>query len=196
MASNPMTTDDELLMALIRRGDQSAFRTLFERHYALLCSYAQSILHDASLSEEVVDDVFFALWKGREVLVISTSLRAYLIAAVRNGCLNELKSAAHRQAMQASSLSEPGTIAFIGHLLEDKSHPLGTLILKELESTLLHHIGQLPPECRAVFIASRLHAKSYQEIAHDLGISVNTVKYHIKNALAYLHQHMSDYLKG
>ena len=37
--------------------------------------------------------------------------------------------------------------------------------------------------------------KKYAEIAAELGISVNTVKYHMKNALAYLHKRLEDYVK-
>ena len=53
----------------------------------------------------------------------------------------------------------------------------------------------LPEECRRVFKKSRFEQKKYEEIAEELNISVNTVKYHIKNALAYINSHLSDYLK-
>ena len=39
------------------------------------------------------------------------------------------------------------------------------------------------------------YTKKYEEIADELKISVNTVKYHIKNALASIQLHMGDYLK-
>ena len=42
---------------------------------------------------------------------------------------------------------------------------------------------------------SSFEQKKYEEIDQELNISVNTVKYHIKNALAYLNAHLADYLK-
>ena len=36
--------------------------------------------------------------------------------------------------------------------------------------------------------------KKYEEIAHELQISVNTVKYHIKHALTLLHEDLGKYL--
>ena len=55
-------------------------------------------------------------------------------------------------------------------------------------------IGRLPDECRRVFRLSRFEERKYEEIAKELNISVNTVKYHIKRALALLHEDLSKYL--
>ena len=49
-------------------------------------------------------------------------------------------------------------------------------------------------ECRTVFKKSRFEQKKYEEIALELGISINTVKYHIKNALALLQKRLDNYL--
>ena len=74
------------------------------------------------------------------------------------------------------------------------SYPLGTLLERELENEIYKAIDKLPDECRRVFAKSRFEGKSYEEISRELGISVNTVKYHIKNALASLHVDLSKYL--
>ncbi len=49
-------------------------------------------------------------------------------------------------------------------------------------------------EKREIAFSSRFEGKSYEEISQELGISVNTVKYHIKNALASLQMNLSKYL--
>lgn len=54
------------------------------------------------------------------------------------------------------------------------------LLEQELEEELKRSIDELPLECRKVFYKSRFEQKKYEEIATELGISVNTVKYHIK----------------
>ena len=53
----------------------------------------------------------------------------------------------------------------------------------------------IPLESRRVFIMSRFHDMSYQNIAQSLDISVNTVKYHIKQALVILRGELEKYLK-
>ena len=84
---------------------------------------------------------------------------------------------------------------FLDSVFVEDNHPLGTLLEQELEEKLLKCIEELPKECRAVFKKSRFEQKKYEEIADELKISVNTVKYHIKNALASIQLHMGDYLK-
>ncbi|MEG1839108.1 MAG: sigma-70 family RNA polymerase sigma factor, partial [Bacteroidaceae bacterium] len=55
-------------------------------------------------------------------------------------------------------------------------------------------IKALPSECRQVFVMSRFEDMKYDEIASKIGISVNTVKYHMKNALMQLRSELKDYL--
>ncbi|WP_288507830.1 sigma-70 family RNA polymerase sigma factor [uncultured Bacteroides sp.] len=68
------------------------------------------------------------------------------------------------------------------------------MVSQELEEQIQQIINGLSEECRKVFILSRYEGKSHQEIAAELGISVNTVKYHIKNALNALREDLTDYI--
>lgn len=186
---------EQLALKRLRGGDESAFREIFDRHYVLLCRYANQLLNNAVLSEEIVDDVIFYLWEHRQEVEITYSVRAYLMRAVRNRCLNELSSSAHREELSLSAFSRPDEVEFLNNLFVDTSHPLGALLERELEEELLKSIELLPGECKAVFKKSRFEQKKYEEIASELGISVNTVKYHIKNALAFLQKHLKSYLE-
>lgn len=191
---NQSMTEKQLIEEL-RCGNESAFRHIYDRHYVPLCRFADLFLHDTSLSEEVVDDAIFYLWEHRSEVEITYSLRAYLMKSVRNRCLNELNSLAHREELQFSSFSLPENAEFLDTLFIEKDHPLGYLLEQELEEELERSIEALPEECRAVFKKSRFEQKKYEEIARELNISVNTVKYHIKNALAFLQKRMAGYLK-
>ena len=78
--------------------------------------------------------------------------------------------------------------------VKDSNYPLGRLLEKELENEIMNAINRLPDECRKVFNMSRFENRKYEEIAQELKISVNTVKYHIKHALALLHEDLGKYL--
>lgn len=194
LGMNQSMTEKQLIEEL-RCGNESAFRRIYDRHYVPLCRFADLFLHDTSLSEEVVDDAIFYLWEHRSEVEITYSLRAYLMKSVRNRCLNELNSLAHREELRFSSFSLPENAEFLDTLFIEKDHPLGYLLEQELEEELERSIEALPEECRVVFKKSRFEQKKYEEIARELNISVNTVKYHIKNALAFLQKRMSGYLK-
>lgn len=176
----------------LKQGDEKAFKYIYERYYEPLCRFANLFLNNPFRAEEIVDDVVFYLWENRASVEI-VSLQAYLMRAVRNRCLNELKS--QHEELCFSSFSYAENRDFLDNLFADARHPLGVLLERELEEKLANAIDSLPTECRTVFKKSRFEKKKYEEIADELNISVNTVKYHIKNALSVLQEKMADYLE-
>lgn len=186
--------DEEKLILLLRQGDDNAFRTLFDTYYAMLCHVASRILRDDPAAEAVADDVMFALWQRRQELAAGTRLKAYLLQAVKNRCINELRSVQWRMAQASDRIDSADEANLLATLFADEGQPLGTLLCGELEHRLTQAIDRLTPQCRAVFTKSRYEQKSYKEIAAELGISVNTVKYHIKTALALLSDQLKDYI--
>ena len=185
----------EQLIEDIRNGSMQAFRVIYDQHYPELCRFAFQFLNDRGLAEEIVDDSIFYLWEHRKDLQLEHSVRAYLMTAVKNKCLNELGSLRHRSQLAFSSITNEENREFLDSVFVDDRHPMGMLIGKELEERIRFHINTLPEECRRVFIMSRFENKKYREIAEELNISINTVKYHMKNALAYLEKHLDPYLR-
>ena len=185
-----MENTETLIVEQLKAGNENAYRYLYDHHYALLCHVANGYLKDQFLSETIVGDTIFHLWEIRETLDISVSIR--LLRAVRNRCINYLNSEREKREIAFSALM-PDEMTDDKIILSD-SYPLGTLLERELENEIYKAIDKLPDECRRVFAKSRFEGKSYEEISRELGISVNTVKYHIKNALASLHVDLSKYL--
>ena len=187
-----MEHTETLIVEQLKTGNEDAYQYIYDRHYALLCHVANGYVKDQFLAETIVGDTIFHLWEIRETLEISVSIRSYLLRAVRNRCINYLNSEWEKREIAFSSL-------MLDEITDDKmtisdSHPLGTLLERELEEEIYKAIDKLPNECRRVFDKSRFEGKSYEEISQELGISVNTVKYHIKNALASLQMNLSKYL--
>ena len=69
-----------------------------------------------------------------------------------------------------------------------------TVRCRELEERIRQAIDRLPSQCRQVFKMSRFEGKHNPEIAEQLGISVNTVKYHLRYALSFLRKDLQKYL--
>ena len=78
-------------------------------------------------------------------------------------------------------------------LLSDTRHPLEQLLIEELNKYVDTAIEHLPEATRNVYLMSHDQHMTYQEIADRLGISINTVKYHIKNAHRRLSADMAHY---
>ena len=187
--------DDTFIISRLYKGDEDAFRYIFDNEYGLMCSFANRMLHDRSMAESIAGDVIFNLWESHERLKITSSLRSYLLGAVRNRCINELKSRMKRLSATNASLNIREEMEMLDVIFTDDSQPLGTLLEQELEEQISHCISLLPKECRKVFEKSRFEGLSYKEIASELKISTNTVKYHIKQALSILHSNLDVYLK-
>lgn len=187
-----VSEDGFQLLERIRHGDRNAFEEIYQRHYQELCRFAMFILHDYEQAEEVVDDVMFYLWDHREDLSIM-SLRSWLLKAVRNRSINALNSLAFRKQRNTDSLSDGDRAEFLSSLFDD-NHPLEQMISEEMEQEINDAIKALPEDTRRVFMLCRMEGKKYAEAAAELGISVNTVKYHIKNANRILSQTLSKYL--
>ncbi len=161
------------------------FEALFKAHYSILCSYANGFLKDPDAAEEVVQEVMFRIWTGRETLVIETSLRSYLFRAVRNGCMNVIKHQGIREDYKAFRESERPEIQ---RSQEDE------MIVTELEQKIREAIDNLPAERRKVFILSRYDGLTYGQIADKLGLSVKTVENQMGKALKSLREELADYL--
>ena len=187
-----MEHTETLIVEQLKLGDENAWQYIYDHHYALLCHIANGYVRDRFLAETIVGDTIFHIWEIRETLEISISIRSYLLKAVRNRCINYLNLEREKREFSFSALM-PDEISDEKIILTD-SHPLGMLLERELEEEIYKAIDKLPDECRRVFDKSRFEGKSYEEISQELGISVNTVKYHIKNALASLQTNLSKYL--
>lgn len=187
-----MSTEEQLLYEQLKAGNEKAYGILYKKHYAILCHYANFYLHDKFSAETVVEDVIYHLWENRENLIIKKSIRNYLVTAVRNKCLDTLKLKRNQTEHVISSLSEKAEL-YMGSLPVSDS-PYGILLSKELEEKVMQAIETLPAECKQVFIKSRIEQKKNKEIAEELGISINTVKYHMKNAIKILRNKLEHYI--
>jgi RNA polymerase sigma-70 factor (ECF subfamily) len=177
----------------ISDGEEWAYRAIYDRHYEVLCRVAYDYVKDRYLAESIVGDTIFHIWERREQLNIQGHIRRYLIRAVRNKCLDLLASQyVRRTVSEGDMVSEEESQNLLDGV--DDISPLGILLEKELEDKVVEAVESLPSECRAVFEKSRFEGKSYQEIADSLGISINTVKYHMKGAIARIYAHLERYL--
>lgn len=179
------------LLERIKGGDTKAFEEVYKTFYADLCNFSYTILHDYALVEETVDDVMFYLWDHRNEIEV-TSLRPYLMRSVHNRSLNARNAKANR-VMRNNTVPVEDIVDYVDSLFDD-SHPLTLLLRDEQEKVIRSAISSLSDQCRTAFELSRYEHLTYAEIATKMGISVNTVKYHIKHAIQVLTERLRPYM--
>lgn len=161
------------------------YEALFREHYDPLCGYVFFYLKDRAASEEVVQDIFFNLWKKRNELEINTSLKSYLYKAARNHSLNVLKHIEVRENYKLKNEEERS---------QAENHSHSEMEVSELEKRIEAAIDQLPPERKKIFLMSRYENLKYREIADKLDISLKTVEAQMGKALKFLREQLIDYL--
>ncbi|MDR2563762.1 MAG: RNA polymerase sigma-70 factor [Prevotellaceae bacterium] len=181
-----MNTDERKIIEGLKRGDNKAYKYLYDCYYVVLCRLARAYLKDDFMAQTLVDDTVFHIYEKRESLNIEATLRGYLISAVRNRCISHLRLKREKNEINFSSVDMRE--GWHDSIVEQNAYPLARLFGNELEREIQAAVERLPTECRRVFEKSRYEGKTYETIATELNISVNTVKYHIKNALLRLHR--------
>lgn len=161
------------IIRLIFRGDELVFEQLFRAWYARLVLFAFKFLSDRQEAENIVQMVFIKYWEKRKELKIE-SLNSYLMTAVRNSCLNELKRRPHFYSVEEQF-----------NLAEEKDEDgYDEELIKKVQDA----IDEMPPQRQKIFKMSRFEGVKYKEIASRLGISPKTVEAQMGKALKTLRE--------
>lgn len=104
-----VTRADSLQWDDFRQGDRSAFAQIYFAHYESLLNYGQRFGLYPELVEDTIQDLFVELWQYRETISATTSIRFYLLRALRN------QLSKHRQGPVFTDFDEhqhPFTVEF------------------------------------------------------------------------------------
>lgn len=173
---------DQSLAESIKNSNQGVFELVFNYYYSGLVVYADQIIKNTVISEDIVQSVFMKLWETRETIEIR-SFRSYFIQCVKNRSIDHLRSQQVKQRFDSRILEAD-------HLVMEED--LWTK--NELDELVERAIENLPPRCREIFWMSRYENLKIAEIAEKLEISNRTVETQISKALKILRVKLVDYL--
>ena len=174
-------TDEEHLLLQLKGGDSQAFRSIYDRYKDRLGHSLLRLMKSEELAEEVLQDIFLKIWEHRTSIDPSRPFKSYLFRIAENRVYDLFR----RATKEAEILKE-----IIAANSELYTHVEEGLIEKENTAFLERLLSQLPNQRKRVFTACKLEEKSYQEVADELGISVNTVNDHVQKAMQYLRAHV------
>jgi len=164
--------------------------SLFRKYYKILRAYAYRLSGDKYMAEDIVQDVYYELWKKKDELVMGNSIKYYLFRSIYTKVLNHLNSKTYTE-QESFEQSTEGRIQLI-YLQSNMSDQEGEIMFKELHQEVNAIIDSLPEQCKKVFILSRKYELKNKEIALQLGISVKAVEKHISKALSTLRLSLKD----
>lgn len=165
---------DTALVNLLKKGEEGAFNALYQRHWAVLYQQVYRILRDDDECKDVVQEVFSNLWLKRGQLTENTNIGAYLYVQGRNRVFNIIA----KQRVRRDYVNS------IAQFMEQADiNTVDLLEAKEIAVRVEQEIQELPSRMREIFILSRKEGHSHKEIAEVLGLSEQTVKKQVQNAL-------------
>ncbi len=183
MAQNSNIDEKKLLLEL-SQGSELAFTNMYNQYKNIVYSTALRITKSKILSEEAVQDIFLKIWQNRENLSEIDSFENYIYIISRNHLFNSIKKIA-RETNLITEINQKDT----GFIDTDSN------IKDEQYTTIWNQIvDQLPPQQQKVYKMAKWDGLSHQKIGEDLGISTETVKKHMAQALKFIRLKISPYM--
>ena len=168
-------TDASLIDRIVQR-DESALAALYDRYAGMLSSVLNRILRDTQAAEEILQDIFYQLWRNAEQFDSSRgSLSGWLLVIARNRAISRLRR--HNPA-SGDELSE-NTVVVVSNL---ESSVAQQQLMAKVKSAL----DNLPKEQRAAIELAYFEGLTHSEIAQRTGDPLGTVKTRLRSAVETL----------
>jgi RNA polymerase sigma-70 factor (ECF subfamily) len=172
-------TDAALIQKIVQR-DESALAALYDRYAALLSSVLNRILRDTQASEEILQDVFFQLWRNAAQFDPSRgSLPGWLAVIARNRAISRLR---RQHPSEGEELLEATVI--VPTNLEN------AVAQQQMLGRVKSALETLPTEQRAALELAYFEGLTHNEIASRTGDPLGTVKTRIRSAVESLKRNL------
>jgi RNA polymerase sigma-70 factor, ECF subfamily len=179
---------DEELMDLIKRGNHDAFAHLFDRYYRLVLSITSKILRDSSEAEDLMQDVFFEIYRKAEQFdPTKGQVKNWILRYAYHRSFNRLEYLNVRQYY------DPGGVAELEKLVD--CHPASAwrgLTAQECRRVIEHSLATLNEKQRTTIELACFQGKSMQEIATITGDSVENVRHYYYRGVKKLKELVHD----
>lgn len=173
------------MLEFLRNSDKLAFTEMYNRYHQDLYRYSMTLVKVSDIAEDLVQEVFIKIWDARYKLEVKQSFRSYLFRICHNRAIDINKGIASKRHLtnllvyHYEGLIEPEPFS------QEESYRCDKLIEEALNS--------LTPQRRKVYDLCKREKKSYDDVAQELGISLNTVKAHITQTLSLLRNYISKH---
>lgn len=174
------------LLTRLRNGDILAYDQIYNLYSHKLYHFVFKILKDDGDSEDTVQEVFIKIWELRNELKDYKLLNSFIFTLAYNSSITlirkRISSAKYLENLKLASVNQSNDIPYV----EAEFNELKLQIDRLIES--------LPDRQKQVFLSHREQGLTYSEIAHEMGISENTVENHMAKALKFLRLHLKGFL--
>jgi RNA polymerase sigma factor (sigma-70 family) len=171
----------EAIILPLHTWNQPAKEHLYTQYYSELKTQALYLVKDPMDAEDIVQDLFMDVLDNNVGSNAQISLLSYLKTCLYHKCLVHL---ARRERRRKHYMNYLKSIPVQGGLHQYRQW--------ESESICRRMLGKLPSQRQEVCKLVYLENKSYKEAAYELGITINSLKTHLKLANKNLRDRFHD----
>ncbi len=177
------------LVARACRGEQEAFRLIFERYSRPVISFIYDLVSDRGLAEELTQETFVRAFRNLGALRQETKLSTWLFGIAKNVARESLR--ARMRASRQVDLEDKSVLDLSDH----SPVPVHQLLNKELNELIQRSLALLDDDKRLVFTLKVFQQCSYEEIADITGFSISKLKSDLHRARSEMRRRISPYVR-
>ena len=165
--------EDQSYVWGLRRRDTRIYEIVFKKYYQPLVVFVVRHVGDEDVAKDIVQDIFFKLFESSRSLPDNFQLKSWFYKVARNAAVDYLR---HLQ-------------------VEDKYKFLmaeAMIIDEQVYDKVNLAIESLPEQCRLIIKLNVLEGKKYQEIAEELGITINTIRTQVSRGYKKLREILAE----
>jgi RNA polymerase sigma-70 factor, ECF subfamily len=197
MCATPMASDtsqeeaDRETVALVARGDQTAFSRLYDRLSGPLYSLALRMLGDAAEAQDALQEVFLQLWRRAPFYDAGqSSVFSWAVLMTRSRVIDRLRARSRRLSVVSSSTDEDAAKAAMANASAVET-VADTADRNEEAVRVRSIVSKLPTEQREAIEMAFFNDLTHQEIAAALGQPLGTIKARIRRGLLKLRERVT-----
>jgi RNA polymerase sigma-70 factor, ECF subfamily len=176
---------DEDLMQLVRKGDDQAFKLVYDRHCTAAFSLAYRMMGQRTAAEDVVQEAFLSLWRsGARYDRARGSVRTWVLGIVHNRAIDALR----RSTVRDSKTTPDEGIA---ERFEAPERTEVEVARRDEAREIRGALGALPAEQSRVIELAYFGGFSQSEIAAMLDTPIGTIKGRMRLGMEKMRAHLS-----
>ncbi|ACU59588.1 RNA polymerase, sigma-24 subunit, ECF subfamily [Chitinophaga pinensis DSM 2588] len=182
--------DDPELLHRLSNNDQLAFKMIYEKYERFLYLLAYKNLQNKEGVEDLVQEIFIALWKKRSTATTILVLKAYLIRMCEYKVWK--KNNAPKKTSSLDAMSYDTASQVLGRATDDSAMEHELIYLDQL-SQFKNNLAKIHGTKRAdVFIKVKVELLDEEDVAQSENITVGTVRKHVATVMKYLREQVQS----
>ncbi len=188
------------LIEQIKRNDEQAFTKLINTNKEQVLRIAMGFVHDKSLAEDIVQDVFIKFWEIREDFELTAKFSTWLYRVTINMSLNVVRKAKFSRVFSSFSgkYNDEGNKTSYESVINDESQKSVDEVFKQehIKIALKNAIDSLPKKQKTAFILSKYQDFSYKEISEIMELSISSIESLLHRAKTNLQKKLFNVYKN